>query len=86
MKRIAKFEKVSEKQFTEGFTDAFGKNPENEYYEILGNKLLCNTLPVRPGRNIAAICEVAAINSRIRKEGYNAAEVLSQRLMEMHSK
>jgi len=58
---------------------------EDEYYEILGNKLLCNTLPVRPGRNIAAICEVAAINSRRRKEGYNAAEVLSRRLMELNS-
>ena len=58
---------------------------DNEYYEILGNKVLCNTLPVRPGRNIAAICEIAAINSRRRKEGYNAAEELSKRLMEMHS-
>lgn len=34
MKRIAKFEKVSEKQFTEGFIDSFGKNPVGEYDEI----------------------------------------------------
>ena len=34
MKRIAKFEKVSEKQFAEGFADSFGKAPENEYNEI----------------------------------------------------
>jgi len=58
---------------------------DDEYYEILGNKLMCNTLPVRPGRNIAAICEVAAINSRRRKEGYNAAEVLSRRVLELNS-
>ena len=58
--------------------DRMGLN--DEYYEILGNKLLCNSIPVRPGRNIAAICEVAAVNSRQRKLGYNAAEVLSQRL------
>jgi len=34
MKRIAKFEKVSEKQFSQGFADSFGKNPGNEYSEI----------------------------------------------------
>ena len=55
----------------------------DEYYEILGNKLPCNTIPVRSGRNIAAICEVAAMNSRQKKLGYNAAKVLSERLESM---
>jgi len=58
--------------------DRMGLN--DECYEILGNKLACNTIPVRPGRNIAAICEVAAVNNRMKHFGYNAAKVLSERL------
>ncbi|MGL4791740.1 MAG: HPr(Ser) kinase/phosphatase [Anaerotignaceae bacterium] len=53
---------------------------DDEYYEILGNKVICNSIPVRPGRNIAIICEAAAMNCRQKKLGYNAAKVLSQRL------
>ncbi|MCQ4726445.1 HPr(Ser) kinase/phosphatase [Anaerotignum faecicola] len=53
---------------------------EDEYYEILGNKVVCNAIPLREGRNIAVICEAAAINCRQKKLGYNAAQVLSQRL------
>ena len=51
-----------------------------EYYEILGNKVICNSIPIRSGRNIAVICEAAAVNCRQKKLGYNAAEVLSDRL------
>ncbi|HIW25543.1 MAG TPA: HPr(Ser) kinase/phosphatase [Firmicutes bacterium] len=37
---------------------------EEEYIEILGNKIVCKTIPLRPGRNVAVICESAAINNR----------------------
>lgn len=53
---------------------------EDEYYEILGNNVVCNSIPIRSGRNIAVICEAAAINCRQKKLGYNAAKVLSERL------
>ncbi len=53
---------------------------EDEYYEILGNKIVCNVIPLREGRNTAVICEAAAINCRQKKLGYNAALVLSQRI------
>ena len=39
------------------------------------------TIPVRPGRNLAIIIEVAAMNHRQKKMGYNAAQVLNQRVM-----
>lgn len=58
--------------------DRLGLN--EEYIEILGNKVVCNRIPVRPGRNIAIICELAAINHRQKKLGYNAAQVLNDRV------
>lgn len=51
-----------------------------EYIDILGNKLICNSIPIRPGRNVAVICESAAINHRQKKMGYNAAKVLNDRI------
>jgi len=53
----------------------------DEYTEILGIRIPSLTIPVRPGRNLAIIIEVAAINHRQKKMGYNAAKVLSQRVM-----
>lgn len=41
----------------------------DEYMEILNNKVLCKTVPIRPGRNVAVICESAAINNRQKKMG-----------------
>ena len=35
---------------------------EEEYIEYLGNKVVCHSLPIRPGRNLAVICETAAVN------------------------
>ena len=58
---------------------------EDEYYEIMGNKVVCNSIPVRPGRNVAVICEAAAINCRQKKLGYNAAKVLSERIGQQQS-
>ncbi len=52
---------------------------EEEYTEYLGNKLACYTLPIRPGRNLAIICETAAANHRQKKMGYNAAQELYTR-------
>ena len=46
---------------------------EDQYTEILGVKVPMNTIPVTPGRNLAVILEVAAMNNRQRKMGYNAA-------------
>ncbi len=55
---------------------------ENEYAEILDIKIPQLTIPVRQGRNLAVILEVAAMNNRQKKMGYNAAEELYQRLNE----
>ena len=46
---------------------------ETEYTSILGVKVPCTTIPIRPGRNLAVILELAAINHRQKKMGYNAA-------------
>ncbi len=51
-----------------------------EYIEVLGNNVVAHTIPVRPGRNLALICESAAINIRQKKMGYNAAQALSDRM------
>lgn len=51
-----------------------------EYMDILGNKVICHAIPIRPGRNLAIICESAAVNHRQKKMGYNAAEVLNDRV------
>lgn len=58
--------------------DRFGL--EEEYTEILGNKVVCHNLPVRPGRNLAVIVESAAVNWRQKKMGYNAARELYNRV------
>lgn len=52
------------------------------YIEILGKKIVCSKIPVRPGRNLAIICEAAAINHRQKKMGYNSGEILSQRVLD----
>lgn len=51
-----------------------------EYTELLGNKVVCHSLPIRPGRNLAVICEAAAVNHRQKKMGYNAAQELYRRV------
>ena len=51
-----------------------------EYEEILGNKIVCHSIPVRPGRNLAIITEAAAINHRQKEMGYNAAQELYRRV------
>ena len=53
---------------------------ENEYMDILGITVPMLTIPVKPGRNLAIIIEVAAMNNRQKKMGYNAAQELMQKL------
>ncbi len=53
---------------------------KDNYTEFLGNKVICYDIPVRPGRNVAVIVECAAVNNRAKKMGYNAAQVLYDRV------
>lgn len=53
---------------------------EENYVEYLGNKVVCYNIPIRPGRNLAVICESAAVNHRQKKMGYNAAQELYTRV------
>ena len=53
---------------------------EEQYTEFLGNKVVCHSIPIRPGRNLAIICESAAVNYRQKKMGYNAARELYNRV------
>ena len=53
---------------------------EEQYIEFLGNKVVCHSIPIRPGRNLAVICESAAVNHRQKKMGYNAALELYNRV------
>lgn len=59
---------------------------EESYTEYLGNKIVCHNIPIRPGRNLAIICESAAVNYRQKKMGYNAAQELYQRVQNSLSK
>jgi len=53
----------------------------DEYTNVLGINIASLTIPVRPGRNLAIVIEVAAMNNRQKKMGYNAAQVLNERVM-----
>ena len=59
---------------------------EEEYTEFLGNRVVCHSLPIRPGRNLAVIVESAAVNHRQKKMGYNAAQELYRRVQENMTK
>lgn len=58
--------------------DRFGL--EYEQYDILGLQVPMITIPIKPGRNLAVIIEVAAMNNRLKRLGYNAAAELNKRL------
>ena len=53
---------------------------QEDYIEFLGNRVVCHSLPIRPGRNLAVIVEAAAVNHRQKKMGYNAAQELYNRV------
>ncbi len=63
---------------TEKVYDRIGM--DNTYTEIMGIQIPIITIPVKPGRNLAIIIEVAAMNNRQKKMGYNAAQELLQSL------
>ena len=53
---------------------------DDQYMDILGIQVPVNTIPVTPGRNLAVILEVAAMNNRQRKMGYNSALEFTQQM------
>ena len=53
---------------------------EQHYVDILGVEIPTNTIPITPGRNLAVILEVAAMNNRQRKMGYNAAAEFTEQI------
>ena len=55
---------------------------EEQFTDILGIRVPSIVIPVHPGRNLAIIIEIAAMNNRQKKLGYNTAEEFNQRLME----
>jgi len=58
----------------------------DEYVDILGIKVPYLRIPVRPGRNIAIIIEVAALNFRLKELGLNPAQRLNDRILEITSR
>ena len=57
-------------------------NMKEEFVEFLGNKVVCYTVPMNPGRNSAVIVETAAVNFRQKRMGYDAGKELERRVME----
>lgn len=54
---------------------------DEEYVEILGIKIPTLTVPVKPGRNLAVILEIAAMNNRQKRMGYNTAKEFNEKLL-----
>lgn len=55
---------------------------DTEFTDIMGIKIPTTTIPVKPGRNLAVVLEIAAMNNRQKKMGYNTAEELNKKLMQ----
>lgn len=53
---------------------------EDQYTELLGVKVPTYTIPISPGRNLAVILEVAAMNNRQRRMGYNPAKEFTEQM------
>lgn len=71
---------INLEQWEQGkFYDRFGL--DTEYTEIMGLKIPSITIPVKPGRNLAVIIEIAAMNNRQKKMGYNTAVEFNKKLM-----
>jgi len=54
---------------------------EQEFVKVLGVDIPHMTIPVRPGRDLARLIEVAAYQTKLKKSGYNAAQELNERLI-----
>ena len=73
---------INLEQWEEGkMYDRFGL--DNQYTEIMGINIPSIVVPVRPGRNLAVIIEIAAMNHRQKKMGYNTAEEFNNKLLQM---
>ena len=57
---------------------------DNETVSILGIEIPSITIPVSPGRNLSVVLEIAAMNSRMKRMGYNTAEEFNKRLEQMY--
>lgn len=55
---------------------------ETEYTDIMGIKVPTTTIPVHPGRNLAVILEIAAMNNRQKRMGYNSAVEFNKKIMQ----
>lgn len=53
---------------------------EDQYMDLLGVKVPAITIPIKPGRNLAIILEIAAMNNRQKKMGYNAAAEFTEQI------
>ena len=54
---------------------------DEQKVDILGIQIPCTTIPVKPGRNLAIILEIAAMNNRQKRMGYNTVEEFNKKLM-----
>jgi HPr kinase/phosphorylase len=59
---------------------------EQEYYEILGIRIPCVTIPVRTGRDVARLVEVGALDQKLKSLGQNSAVEFNQRLLSLMQK
>ncbi len=67
--------------WTEGYEVGYDRlGMDQKYVDLLGVKVPTTTIPVKPGRNLAIILEIAAMNNRLKKMGYNAAVELTEQL------
>jgi HPr kinase/phosphorylase len=53
---------------------------DQDTVELLGQKVPCMTIPVRPGRDLANLVEISALQTKLKLSGYNAAEIFTARL------
>lgn len=81
-----KIEMVIELVEWENYKEGDRLGLEEEKIKILDSKITKKTIPIRPGRNLAAILEVAAMDFRLKALGYNAALEFSKRLFEKINK
>jgi HPr kinase/phosphorylase len=65
----------------EGVADVDRVGMEQEFVKILGMDIPHITIPVRPGRDLARLIEVAAFQTKLKLSGYNPAKELNDRLV-----
>jgi HPr kinase/phosphorylase len=81
IRKEMKLDVVITLRFWNEVTDVDRLGMDQEFVKVLGVDIPHVTIPVRPGRDIARLIEVAAFQVKLRKSGYNAAEELNKRLL-----